>query len=262
MTGASIGGGVQGVVYDASPTYNEYMAKHVLNEKQFVVKVIDYEEESQAILYNNDVYDDITHKLTVYDKINTHKPPHVLPCVHWTVYFNERFHLDSSVNSIQDIRTIPVRKLSMTFPKLEGTLWDEILNMSPLKRKDACLQMVGALKSLHEIGITHEDFHLENIMYRKNSRGYYDLYVIDLDYANYSGSIARDYRYLVNNITLIMYGEFFDSCRMIQFKPELHNCLKTLKDKSNTMEVRTNAFHVLGLVLSRTTFYEEEVFWG
>jgi serine/threonine protein kinase len=259
LTGNLIGRGVQGAVYDANPIYGEYLASSTPGP--FVVKVIDYEAQG-GILYNNNVHDDIIHKLTVYETIHNHKPSHVLPCLHWTVYFNERFNLDSSVNSIKQVRTIPVRKLSMAFPKLEGVLWDETIAMSPLNRKDVCLQLIGVLRSLHAIEITHDDLHLKNIMYTKNARGYYVIWVIDMDYANYSGSIDRDYRYLVNNITLILYGEFFRSCERIKYKPDLYNCLRVIKDRSNGTVMRVNAFNQLNRILSTTVFSEEELFWG
>lgn len=256
--GDYITGGVQGEVYNASDEYTEFLRRRtdgIFGDK-FIVKVLDYREEGARSAYR-----DMIHKLNIYKTIRDHEIAHVIPLIHWMSYYDETHIIDQTDSEIEDIRKIPCGQLIMAFPELDGTVESICRRLTVDARKDICLQMVYIIKALHSVDITHEDFHLDNLMYSVKPDGSYYIHVIDFDLANSEKSFGQDYVRLCDNITVIMYSRSFHRCSEIKEYKALYHCMSETMNAARKTRYSKHSLEMLEDALIKTVFDPKTLYY-
>jgi hypothetical protein len=253
LIGDYISQGAQGAVYHASEYFNKELTG--VYGSQFVVKIIDYYTFIGPSVLDDNPLIDMRHILRTYEKVKPSVLPHVLPLVRWIVFFEDGSSMDSVSHSISDIGNRTPAKLLLVFPLLEGTIASQIDHMNVNQRKDVCLQMINIVRSLHAVGLTHGDLHMNNLMYRKLDSGYYHVFAIDLDKAGLPGTKEQDYYDVCDYVARIMYRKAFERCDEIKTKKQLYALLITLAMHTSSPRSRKEeALESLSDVFKNTTF--------
>lgn len=218
-----LGRGVFGTVYNVTSTYQTFLSKHLNNKKDnYVVKsnnmtgvgkaIEDYIKEVEASVYLRGV-------------------PHVLVAVHWCCTFDTLGKIDSfeTPNAYHKFMEAIKTNYAMTdgilgFIKMDGVLHKFLQGVddyaySTLRdygkpqiayRKeqlvDICIQLTEAMRGIHKRGYTHNDLHLENILYRQkeefNGKNLPDIeiFVADFGRLNDDDLINRQEDWMLMNL--------------------------------------------------------------
>jgi hypothetical protein len=215
------GRGEAGVIHEATSQYTAMLQSlpHSRHIAEFAVKVI----RSNHILGYT-----LVDKVELYDRMN--HLPHILPLLHWVAFLRDGTTIDPSSDRFDLLREPDAGcyMIILTFERMHYTLAELDRVLTPGQRKDACLQMIHMIRSLHAIDIAHNDFHMGNIMGRKQPDGSYIFKLIDFELGHHDDDgleTQPDYDQLVENIALLLTGEY--PCEATH--PELAQVLETFR---------------------------------
>lgn len=200
-TDTILGKGVTGVVFCASDAYNERMVlvSQGIFGSQFVVKVY----------RKNELWYNFSRELDIYTALKG--AAHIVPMVDWTVSYKAPGPdktIISRVNVFDDYSKVDrgmtphlmlyyhrdsdkeIVEMNQVFPIFNGPLLRLIQSpaftqVSDYRRLRMCYQVAFGMYEMHRRGVFHNDFHLNNILYRleRDRPGSFYLAVHDLGHA-------------------------------------------------------------------------------
>lgn len=203
IIGKLIGEGGSAMVFTATPDYTKYVHRHSMYNDPLAVRVSRFFEE------------DWTKEIKMNQHLNFYEIAHAAPLLHWMAEDQYGQSVDGFYDSVETNLNGYIT-LYMTYPLMKSVM-EDCRSFTEQQQKDASLQLIYMIQSLHDNGIYHGDFYLKNILYRKEGE-YVHLYLTDFGESKYLSEcdereIRRDYRGLVQNIVFIFFGVAFHKLR-------------------------------------------------